>query len=303
MFHGLALIHKEEGYSSHDVVAIARKAFQTKSIGHAGTLDPLATGLLVLLVGEGTKISQYLLEKDKSYEVTVKLGQETDTLDITGQVLSEKSVTSTEAEIQKAGESLVGAFQWPVPMFSAAKVDGKKLYELAREGKTIDVPHKEMKFFEVKYLGLREGSPRFSIHCSKGTFIRTWVDQLGKLLGCGATMQALIRTASTPYQLSQALTMSQLKAYTPQSSLEQSLPGLIPLPLCLPQTPALRVRGQDEALLKNGAISHDLRRSLIQIFNPEIHQIVRVLGSQEELLAIIGLEEGQGFKIFRVFRY
>ncbi|MCE3011298.1 MAG: tRNA pseudouridine(55) synthase TruB [Proteobacteria bacterium] len=303
MFHGLALIHKEEGYSSHDVVAIARKSFQTKSIGHAGTLDPLATGLLVLLVGEGTKISQYLLEKDKSYEVTAKLGQETDTLDITGQVLSQKQVTVTEGDIKTAGESLVGSFHWPIPMFSAAKVDGKKLYEIAREGKIIEVPRKEMNFFEVKYLGLEGGLPRFFIHCSKGTFIRTWVSQLGKALGCGATMQALVRTASTPYQLSQALSMEQLKALSETPSGEQNLPGLIPLPQCLPQTPLLRVRGQDEALLKNGALSHDLRRSLIQVFNPEIHQIARILGSQEELLAIVGLEEGQGFKIFRVFRY
>lgn len=300
--HGLLLIRKPSGMTSHDVVYQVRRTLGIKEVGHAGTLDPLAEGLMVLLLGEATKMSSYVLEQDKQYEVEFKPGLETDTLDITGTVLKEMPVTLSEAEIVAEGLNLHGDFIWEVPMYSATKVGGKKLYEHAREGDTpVEIPKKPMSFWGVESLGVTEDHKfRFRLNCSKGSFIRTWVQQLGRKMGFGAVMTGLVRTYSAPYSLSRAIDLQNL---TPDISQETS-GAFIPLLAALPHFKTLRVSGHSEGMIKNGQISHELRRQLIVAFDPERDQGVKVISQRpEELLALIGLEKDKGFVVRRVFRY
>lgn len=301
LFHGLVLVKKPAGVTSHDVVARARRVFQTPSVGHCGTLDPMATGLLILLVGEATKVSQYILEGDKSYRVGVKLGQETDTLDTTGEIISQSEVRVSKEDLFVAAGKLSGTFQWVIPKYSAKKVDGKKLYEYAREGKAVEIPTKEMKFWDVKYLGSSPDASQeiFEMTCSKGSFIRSWVSQLGKDLGCGATMASLERTASSPFRLSEAITLEEVGAALAETALPQAL---IPLESALPASKRVKVRGLDAHLFKNGQIGHELRARLIQIFDPKSDQFVFIVsGESQKPMGLVSVEPGKGFTVRRVF--
>lgn len=282
--------------TSHDVVSRVRRALKTKEVGHSGTLDPLATGLMVLLVGEATKLSAYVTEGDKSYEVGVKFGVSTDTLDITGQVTAEKQVSQSHPEIIKAGEKLSGEFSLDIPMFSAKKIDGKKLYEYAREGEVVEVPKKNMKFWDVKHTV----ENRFHLHCSKGSFIRSWVKQLGENLGCGATMASLNRTSSHHFSLTEAVELDSLDSM----AADELSKLLIPLDRALKNVKGIRIKGQDAVLMKNGQISHSLRIQLISRFNPDQDEVIQIWPEDKgKLLALVGLDKGQGFKIKRVFNY
>lgn len=291
--HGLLLVDKPQGLTSHDVVARVRKLFGTREVGHSGTLDPLASGLMVLLIGEATKLSQYVTEGNKTYQVGLKLGVVTDTLDITGTVLSEKSVEVSNDQVKEKAQLFVGEFQLPVPMFSAKKIDGKKLYEYARQNEVIEQPMKVMKFWDVKSV-----EDQFEISCSKGSFIRSWVSRLGDDLGCGATMSSLRRTQSHQFHIDQAITLEALDLL----SKEDRIIRLVPIDQALKDVKRIRIKGQDQALMKNGQISHNLKTQLIALFNPTQDQIIQILPEEKgHLLALIGLEEGTGFKIKRVF--
>lgn len=292
--NGLLLIDKPAGITSHDVVSRVRRLLNTREVGHSGTLDPLATGLMVLLIGEATKLSSYVTEGDKSYRVTVKLGVTTDTLDITGKVLTEKQVLATNSEIDETALSLAGEFDLQIPMFSAKKVDGKKLYEFAREGIIVEQPRKIMKFWDVTLTGPLE----FHLHCSKGSFIRSWVQLLGEKLGPGATMSGLQRTASHKYNLADSVSLDKLAT---MSALEISN-CMIPMDQALKGVKSIRIKGQDAVLMKNGQISHPLRTQLITKFNPDLDDVIQILPEEKgKILALIGLEKDQGFKIKRVF--
>lgn len=292
--NGLLLIDKPAGMTSHDVVSKVRRLLNTREVGHSGTLDPMATGLMVLLIGEATKLSSYVTEGDKSYQVLVKLGVTTDTLDITGLVLTEKQVLVTEAEISAAALSLAGEFELPIPMFSAKKIDGKKLYEFARAGEVIEQPRKLMKFWNIT-----QTEPlRFHLHCSKGSFIRSWVQLLGEKLGPGATMAGLSRTGSHKYSLQDSVSLERLAL---MGAFEISN-SLIPMDQALKGIKSIRIKGQDAVLMKNGQISHPLRTQLITKFNPELDEVIQILPEEKgKILALIGLEKDQGFKIKRVF--
>lgn len=294
--NGLLLVNKPSGLTSHDVVARVRRILGTREVGHSGTLDPLASGLMVLLIGEATKLSSYVTEGDKSYKVSLKLGVTTDSLDSTGTVLSEKPVTTAPEDVVKTATALAGDFNLPIPMFSAKKVDGKKLYEYARSGEAVEQPSKVMKFWNVS-----SSSPSdYSLSCSKGSFIRSWVQLLGENVGCGATMTGLIRTASHSFKLEDAKTLEELEALG--AATVSNL--LVPLDSALKGVKSIRVKGQDAALMKNGQISHGLRSQLIARFNPSEDRIIQILPEEKgKLLALVGLEEGKGFSIKRVFNY
>lgn len=300
--HGLLLVRKPSGITSHDIVHKVRRNLGIKDVGHAGTLDPLAEGLMVLLLGEATKMSSYVLEQDKQYEVTLKLGYETDTLDSTGTVTKESSITVSDSEAVTQGLALKGDFSWEVPMYSATKVAGRKLYEQAREGSApVEIPKKPMSFWGIEDLGMTdEGSFRFRLNCSKGSFIRTWVQQLGRQLRCGAVMTGLVRTISAPYSLDQAINLEQVN----KSVNLADQPSFIPILSALPGFKTVRVAGHSEGLIRNGQISHELRRRLIVSFDPEKDQGVKILSQRpEELLALVGFEKDKGFVVRRVFRY
>lgn len=304
--HGLLLIRKPTGVTSHDVIQQARRQLGTKEVGHAGTLDPLAEGLMVLLLGEATKMSSFVLEKNKQYELSLKLGIETDTLDITGKIVRESSAFSwSKTQVLEHAIKLQGDFTWEVPLYSATKVGGRKLYELAREGggSEVDIPRKPMSFWGLELLegdDSKNNIYRFRLNCSKGSFIRTWIHQLGQQLGCGAVMTELTRTYSAPYLLGHAIS---LEGLSERATLRETK-AFIPMLSALPEFKSVRVSGASEALIRNGQISHELRRRLIVSYNPESDLGVKILSQHpEELLALVGLEKDKGFVVKRVFRY
>ena len=212
---GILLIDKPRDHTSHDVVARLRGKLKMKRIGHAGTLDPMATGLLVILVGKATKVSQYLVSLDKEYEGTIELGKVTDTQDAEGEVMATKPVpVLTEDEVQATIKSFLGdQYQLP-PMYSAIKIAGQPLYKAARKGEEVV---REPRFIRVMSWDLlRFASPQidFRLRCTKGTYVRTVAHDLGAKIGCGAHLAALRRTATDKFTVSQALTLDQIQAMT-----------------------------------------------------------------------------------------
>jgi tRNA pseudouridine55 synthase len=210
---GVLLVDKPTDHTSHDVVARLRGKLRMKRIGHAGTLDPMATGLLVILVGKATRISQYLMSVDKVYSGTIKLGEVTNTQDAEGEVLETRPVpVLSEADIKKALQSFIGdQYQLP-PMFSAIKIDGVPLYKRARDGEEVE---REPRFIRVSSYELtRWESPEldFTVHCTKGTYVRTLAHDLGQRLGCGAHLKSLRRISSGALTLEKALTLDQIMA-------------------------------------------------------------------------------------------
>jgi len=302
---GLLLIDKPADITSHDVVARARKILGQKSIGHTGTLDPIATGLMILVLGEATKLSDYLLAEDKSYEIKVRLGQTSDTLDRTGKILNETPCDFAPAELEKAVAALTGEFQWPIPVFSAAKVDGKKLYEYGRAGQAIETPVKTMKFWAPKIEECGGNMLQLHISCSKGSFVRSWADQLGKHLGVGGLIEELRRVTTGGFEVSQAVTLEQLAEFTREGAGPKTQ-GFIPMAKALPAWKSIIASPKDAKLMSNGQIPRDLVNRLVpeqkEAFAAAKPVFVKVMTGDGDLLAILAAEAGQGLKIRRVFR-
>ena len=210
---GILLVDKPTDHTSHDVVARLRGKLRMKRVGHAGTLDPMATGLLIILVGKATRVSQYLMGLDKEYEGTIELGKFTDTQDAEGEVLETIPVPAfSEADILAAVKSFLGDQYQTPPMYSAVKIDGVPLYKSARKGEEVE---REPRFIRVMSWEItRFALPRldFRLRCTKGTYVRTLAHDLGRKLGCGAHLAALRRTASDKFHISQALTLDQINA-------------------------------------------------------------------------------------------
>ena len=212
---GVLLVDKPTDHTSHDVVARLRRKLRMKRIGHAGTLDPMATGLLIMLVGKATRISQYLISLDKEYEGTIELGKITDSQDAQGQVMETRPVPAlTEAELRAAMQGFLGDQYQTPPMYSAIKIGGVPLYKSARKGEEVE---REPRFIRVSGFELtRFGLPAFDfrLRCSKGTYVRTIAHDLGQRLGCGAHLAALRRTATDRFNVSQALTLDAIEQMT-----------------------------------------------------------------------------------------
>ncbi|HZP59042.1 MAG TPA: tRNA pseudouridine(55) synthase TruB [Opitutaceae bacterium] len=210
---GILLVDKPAGCTSHDVVARLRRKLQMKRIGHAGTLDPMATGLLIMLVGKATRASQYLISLDKEYEGTVTLGVVTDSQDADGRVLETRPVPAlTETELRANMKSFLGDQYQTPPMYSAIKIDGVPLYKKARQGEEVE---REPRFIRVSAFELvRFDPPRFDfcLRCSKGTYVRTVAHDLGQKLGCGGHLSALRRTAAGKFRVTEALPLEQIEA-------------------------------------------------------------------------------------------
>lgn len=212
---GILLVDKPADHTSHDVVARLRGKLKMKRIGHAGTLDPMATGLLIVLVGKATRVSQYLMGLDKEYEGTIELGKTTDTQDAEGEVLETRPVPPlSAAEIAAAMGTFLGDQYQTPPMYSAVKVAGVPLYKSARKGEEVE---REARFIRVSSWELtRLALPRldFRLRCTKGTYVRTLANDLGRKIGCGAHLAALRRTAIEKFALADALTLDQINAMT-----------------------------------------------------------------------------------------
>lgn len=212
MYHGIINIAKEAGYTSHDVVAKLRGILAQKKIGHTGTLDPDAVGVLPVCLGVGTKLCDMLTEEDKEYVVRFCLGVTTDTLDMSGTVLTRQDVTVGEEQVKEAVFSFLGGYEQIPPMYSALKVNGKKLYELAREGKEVARQPRIVRIKEIEILQMQLPVVRMRVVCSKGTYIRSLCDDIGKKLGCGAAMEFLERTRVGNFRIESALTLGAVEA-------------------------------------------------------------------------------------------
>lgn len=211
MLDGIINVYKEQGFTSHDVVAKLRGILKQKKIGHTGTLDPAAEGVLPVCLGKGTKVCDLLTDKDKTYETVLLLGTVTDTQDTTGKVLETRPVSVTKEEVEEAIYSFIGAYDQVPPMYSALKVNGKKLYELAREGKEVERKSRPVTIHKIEILEWELPRVRFLVSCSKGTYIRTLCQDIGEKLGCGGCMDRLLRTRVDRFSIEDSLTLAQIE--------------------------------------------------------------------------------------------
>lgn len=220
---GIINVHKEKGYTSHDVVAKLRGILHQKKIGHTGTLDPDATGVLPVCLGRATKVCELLTDKQKTYAARVRLGVVTDTQDMTGTVLEEHPVAVTREEIHCAVSEFVGEIWQAPPMYSAVKVNGRRLYELARQGVEVERKKRRITVYSIEVTGIFPETNEFAMEvtCSKGTYIRTLCHDIGRRLGCGAAMAGLVRTGVGPFVLEDALTLGGIEERVKTGGLEQ----------------------------------------------------------------------------------
>lgn len=214
--NGILLINKEKEYTSQDVVSCVKKILKIKKAGHTGTLDPMATGVLPILLGNATKLSKYLIEHDKEYEAIIKLGIKKDTADSEGKTIEEKEVLLENLEKNKIKEvlnSFLGETQQTPPMYSSIKINGKKLYEYAREGIEIERPKRKIKIYDIKLLNLdkKENTIKIKVACSKGTYIRTLCENISEKLGTVGYMKELIRTKVDKFNIKDSIKLDELE--------------------------------------------------------------------------------------------
>ena len=246
---GLINIYKEKGFTSHDVVAKMRGILRMKKIGHTGTLDPDATGVLPVCVGKGTRLCSLLENHDKTYRAVLLLGMETDTQDVTGQILAEKPVCVTEEQVLEALPAFRGKIMQIPPMYSALKVNGKKLYEYAREGKVIEREARPVEIYELTVEKIELPRITMTVSCSKGTYIRTLCHDIGQALGCGGCMESLVRTRVGDFHLEQAITLKELEEKRDAGELDSCL---VTVEQIFAGLPAVTTRKQYDVLIHNG---------------------------------------------------
>ena len=237
--HGVFLLDKPQGMSSNDIMQKVKRIFQANKAGHTGALDPLATGMLPVCLGEATKFSQFLLDADKRYLVTAKLGERTDTSDAEGQIVESREVKVKTPEILTALEQFRGDILQVPTMFSALKHNGKPLYEYARQGITVEREARPITIFELNFIEYNAPYLTLEVHCSKGTYIRTLVDDLGEALGCGAHVTMLCRTAVADYPTEKMLDWNALQALAESQDLSLLDALLLPMDTAVAKLPAL----------------------------------------------------------------
>ena len=225
LIDGIILVNKPQGFTSFDVVAKMRGICGTRKIGHAGTLDPMASGVLPIFVGNATKACDCAPVQDKSYRAVMRLGFTTDTLDITGKVLTQSEVKASKEDVMRVIDEFVGEITQIPPMYSAVKIGGKKLYQLAREGKTVERPERRITIYSIDLVDCNEEKNEYTIDvsCSKGTYIRTLCDDIGAKLGCGAVMTELTRTSALGFSLDDCFTLEELDELKTQDNLESAV--------------------------------------------------------------------------------
>lgn len=282
---GVLNICKEKGFTSFDVVAKLRGILHMKKIGHTGTLDPEAEGVLPVVLGKATKLVDLLTDKQKTYEALMHLGLETDTQDMTGTVLCEKTVEVSEEEVKAVIRGFVGEYKQIPPMYSALKVDGKKLYELAREGKTVERKARTVHFYEIDIKEINLPYVRFSVTCSKGTYIRTLCHDIGQKLGCGGCMEELIRTRSGNFTWEDSMTLAEVEEAVKDGTIEDRV---IRIGQVLKDYPEIFCTREGDRLLKNG-------NALTEYFVKGSHKEgwIRMCDSQGEFKGIYQWDEAK----------
>lgn len=287
--NGILIINKEKGFTSHDVVAKLRGILHTKKIGHTGTLDPDATGVLPVCIGRATKVCSLLTDTDKTYEAVIRFGVITDTLDMTGEILEKRPVQVTKEQLVEALAAFVGEIEQLPPMYSAIKVNGKRLYELARKGQEVERKKRRITIHELTLLSenLEEALCSVRVSCSKGTYIRSLCADIGERLGCGAAMQSLIRTKAGGFSIGQARTLSEVETLCAAHGPEDIL---LPIDTVFMQYRSVYVKGRAMHLLTNG---NPIAASGAKIEGnaPKDGEMVRVYGEDGSFYAIYRFEE------------
>lgn len=242
-------VYKERGFTSHDVVAKLRGILKQRKIGHTGTLDPEAEGVLPVCLGKATKVCDLLTGQAKTYRAVLRLGIETDTQDMTGTVLRECAVHVSEEAAVETVMGFQGTYEQIPPMYSALKVGGKKLYELARQGREVERKARPVTIHEISVSEVELPRLTVTVRCSKGTYIRTLCHDIGKKLGCGGCMESLVRTEVGSFRSEDALTLGQIEALRDEGRLKEAL---IPVDTLFSEYPAYRAEEGTERLLYNG---------------------------------------------------
>lgn len=277
---GVINIYKEAGYTSHDVVAKLRGILKQKKIGHTGTLDPQAQGVLPVCLGKGTKLCDLLADHDKEYEAVLRLGITTDTQDMEGNVLQESSVQMSEEEVRTCILSFQGEQMQVPPMYSALKVNGKKLYELAREGKVVERKARPVTFHKIEVLWMELPKVKIRVQCSKGTYIRTFCNDIGEKLGCGGCMEELLRTRVERFALEDAVKLDEVQKAMEEGTVDSLI---FPVDRIFDQYPTAKTTTQGDLLVHNG---NRLFSELLQE-EPEAESgYVRVYDSEDTFIGL-----------------
>ena len=277
---GVINIYKEAGYTSHDVVAKLRGILKQKKIGHTGTLDPQAQGVLPVCLGKGTKLCDLLADHDKEYEAVLRLGITTDTQDMEGNVLQESSVQVSEEEVRTCILSFQGEQMQVPPMYSALKVNGKKLYELAREGKVVERKARPVTFHKIEVLWMELPKVKIRVQCSKGTYIRTLCNDIGEKLGCGGCMEELLRTRVERFALEDAVKLDEVQKAMEEGTVDSLI---FPVDRIFDQYPTAKTTTQGDLLVHNG---NRLFSELLQE-EPEAESgYVRVYDSEDTFIGL-----------------
>ena len=274
--NGIVIVDKPQDWTSQDVTARLRRVFNTRRIGHGGTLDPMATGVLPVFVGRATRGVEFFEHAEKIYEATLRLGLSTDTEDITGIVLEERDVAISEADFLGILPRFRGKIQQIPPMYSALKVNGQKLYDLARQGKVVERQPREIEIFELTCLEFAGNTARLRIHCSKGTYIRTLCKDIGRALGCGGCMESLRRVSAGEYTIAEAIPLAELlETENPESYLR-------PVDSMFCNHPQITLTAKQETRCRNG--------NSFSVTQPD--GTYRVYGQKGDFLALSRVENG-----------
>jgi tRNA pseudouridine55 synthase len=280
---GVVIVDKPAGITSHDAVDRVRKLLGERKAGHTGTLDPMATGVLPVCVGEATKIASFLTGDDKVYEATMRLGVRTDTLDMTGQVLTEQEPRATEADVKAVLAAFVGTITQVPPQYSAVKVRGKALYKWARKGIRVEPPPREVQIREILLQGIELPRVRFTVTCSKGTYVRTLCADMGDRLGCGAALEQLRRTRSGIFRLQDAVRLDGESDDGIRARLEQ---GLIPMNRALPGLRDIVIPPLFEQKLAKGHQPDVEGLAALQIPSLAAADVVKFISEEGRLVAL-----------------
>lgn len=274
--NGIVIVDKPQGWTSQDVTARLRRVFGTRRIGHGGTLDPMATGVLPVFVGRATRAVEFFEHAEKTYETVLLLGKKTDTQDVTGTVLEERAVDVTKSQVEEVLTRFRGKIMQVPPMYSALKVNGQKLYELARKGKQVERQPRPVTVYELTVLSFENNRLSLRVRCSKGTYIRTLCEDIGEALGCLGCMEALRRTQAGEYRLEDAVALEDLlESSTPESCLRG-------MDTMFARYPAVKLTANQEKRCRNGN----------SFTRPMPDGIYRAYGENGEFLMLAKVEGG-----------
>lgn len=298
MINGIINVYKEKGYTSFDVVAKMRGIFHQKKIGHTGTLDPDAEGVLPVCLGKATKVCDLLTDKDKEYKAVLLLGQETDTQDISGEVLNCAEVNVTEEDVRKAVTSFVGEYEQIPPMYSALKVNGQKLCDLARKGITVERNARKVTIHHIEITSICLPEVEMIVSCSKGTYIRTLCDDIGKKLGCFGCMKSLLRTKVDKFYVEDAYKLSRLQelAQLPEEewSFIENIDGVFQ------KYEAVKTKSEAQKLVVNG--NRIPSEMILDFSDCKCQEKVRLYDNNEKFIGIYTyLEESKEYKPVKLF--